>query len=483
MSVRDGDRTMCPRWFLIAGVAISLLVVALQIWVASHEWFFGDDFIFLARAQRDPRGWWEIFFPFESRWWWSYRPLSIEVFFWLGTRLFGVSPFPLLVVNVAAHALAALLVARIACQLGFDRCSSLFCGLVLLIMYPSSVEMFWASVFQHLGVRVFFLISVTAFLETLGGGRRRWIAVWCLATVLALMCNELGVLIPGVLVLLALARGSGVGLDRAWRAITMAAPSLAIVSVFAVFRWWVIPPPAMKMPFQYVMAYGPHVYLNAIGYAWLLAHESLWLATAAVALIAAVWVSAWKRSAVLGELARNTALCVAWLVIVMVPFLGFLYAHTRVAMSLEAPAALLLGAHFHAARRLVSARRLSAVDAVALGLVCAALPLAILVDRGRAPQGAVNRDIAQVLSTRTLERGGCVHLRPEESQRWSGDDRFTLNFLTGGLLNALHPRQRHEIFIEGGPKALAGDRACVEIYIGLEPGPRRLFSARVPDSL
>ena len=484
--LRNDERASVAPWFLLASGAVALLFVAMMLWVASCEWFYADDFTFLNRALSGPRSWWDILLPIEVRWWWSYRPLSIELFYGMGVRWFGLSAFPFLAANVANFLLASLLLGRIARQIGFSRQGAVFCALLLLTMHSSNVEIFWVSVFQHTSARVFVLLSVTTYLEALRSGRIVWNGVSLASMLLGLLCNELTVLLPASLLLLGTAFGCAEGeairptslVGRAVCAVRMAAPQIVMAIAFAVFRWMIIAEPTLKKPFEYYMGFGWHIALNIAGYLWLLVHENLLKAMCTgIFLCAAWWVSLQQRgSQVLSDLALRALTFFAWLCVTMVPFVGFLYAHSRLAMSLEAPAVLLMGAHFEAIRSSVGTGRGRLVDLVVLFVVVMWFPYGTLIDRARGPLGEAPRGIAEALANYTTKRGECVLLRLQDAEKWGADDRFTLRFQTGGLLSALHPGQAQPLWIGEPPPGR--NAQCIEIFLERIDGPRRRFLVR-----
>ena len=76
-----------PRAFLIGAAAAFLLLATMSLLVASRESFSRDDFGFLAFVQKPVWSWLDIYLPLEQRWWWAYRPLRMESFFYLGFRV------------------------------------------------------------------------------------------------------------------------------------------------------------------------------------------------------------------------------------------------------------------------------------------------------------------------------------------------------------------------------------------------------------
>lgn len=474
------QETQASPTFLIAAAAVAAVVIGLLLWVAAHEWFFGDDFLFLAQAQR-PRSlsdWWHVFAPFRPRLWWSYRPLTIEVYFSLCTRLFGLQPFGFLAVNIAVHAAAALMVMRIAKQLGIGVRAAVFAGVLALSMYPSSREIFWASTFQHVAVRFLLLVCVSSFVEYLRLGDWRWQAASLAALLLALLGNELAVTFPAPLLLFAVALGSGPLRPRIYGAMRSAAPQILLVAVYAVFRWFLFAKPTMAPSFMYISRFGPHMAVNLVAYMGLLVHQSASHAAVALAVILAAWGALWGRGnrEVAAALAGHCLLYLAWMLSAVLPFVGMFHPHQRVGMILEIPACLLLAAHVDALQRLLVPRRLPILEWAVIGVLVAAVPFATLRERARSPSGQINRAFADGLKSRPpLGKFGCVVLRLAGDQEWRWGDRFAVNFRMNGILNALHPGLTQQLFIDREPLQR---KECLEMILRRAPDGSYGFEVR-----
>ena len=113
--------------------------MAASSWVATREWFSRDDFAFLAYVQQpEIFGWRRAFLPLEERFWTFYRPLSMETYFWVNHRLFGLEASGFFAVSLGLHFATGLLVFRVARQLGFDPRVAAATGL-LDVSRPGSI--------------------------------------------------------------------------------------------------------------------------------------------------------------------------------------------------------------------------------------------------------------------------------------------------------------------------------------------------------
>lgn len=198
-----------------AGALLGSWILA-SFWLASLEWFSRDDFAFLALV-RLPEAWsWsEVFWPVGERFWPFYRPLAMETYFRLSHAVFGLEAFGYFAVSLVFHFASGALVYRIARQLGQGGGVAFVVAFLSVSRHPSLDEIFYGSVF-HFVISVFFvLLAVTAYLDGVerDGVERRSRVALCLsalAQALALLCNEVNVLIP-LLALSAQGRGTRVG--------------------------------------------------------------------------------------------------------------------------------------------------------------------------------------------------------------------------------------------------------------------------------
>jgi len=468
----DRSQDSTSRGFLLSCAVIGAVIAAIYVSVARQEWFFGDDFIFLKLAQQE-RDWWQIFFPLTQRSWWSYRPLTVDLYF---TGLFaavGFRPFLYLLASLAVHFATGALVYRLAVQLGFERRVALVSGLLSVSMYASAQEIFWASAFQHVGACFFYLLSVSLFLDFTRRRHVRYQVGSCAAMLATFLCNELAVTLAGILVLLTLAdTQGGLGL-RMRRAVLDPAPQIAMLALYVPFRWLWIAPADLPMPDLYLPVFGWHILKNVVGYLYILVHEHPAHLVVVSILIASAWATAWQNRVDAQQLGTRTLVLSAWLLAVMVPVAGTVFVHPpRWAMIMEAPFCLLLGAHLNLLWSRWGARHPRLLEAAMLGLVLAALPGDTLWERAHQPKGAINRDLVAILREHrpTLRVGSCVALNVRPGDEWKPDELWEVHYLTWGVLGAFHPERRLGLKIMDSLKQKEGvARNCVPIE--LLPGP------------
>jgi MFS family permease len=466
--------------------AIACALLATCVWLARQEYFFGDDFIYLRQAQ-GPRDWLHVFLPLGKRGWWSYRPLSIEVFFSLLYRLVGLASTPYLLASIALHFATGLLAYRIARQLALDRRVALAVSVLSLGMYPTlNGELFWASVFQTISGTFFYVLAITLFADFLSGRGRVYRVGAALAMVVALGCNELAMTLPGPLVLLAAHFGQGTLVERMRSALASCASLIAILLVYVPFRYVVIGPSVLPTPALNVPHLGWHILYNVVVLLQMLMTGSLALQVVVLAVVVAGWAAAARAGdGQAALLARRVVLLAGWLGCTMVPYLGAYFVPHRAAIVMETPFCLLLAAHLDPlvrAATTVPARRLAEAGLVALIVV--AFPFAVVREQARAPRGAVNRQLLELIAQESpqLPPGGCVRIQTLPGDTWTATDIFALGFRTSGVLAAARPGLRLELPVETGqPQSWRTDcagRLDLELLHG-PPAERPSFRLRV----
>ena len=466
----QGEPRALPANILVPGLAVIAATFAVAAWVASREWFYGDDFIFLRLAQL-PHDWLQVFVPLQPRLWWSYRPLTVETFFAAGFAVAGLHAFPYLLAVVVVHFATGLVLFRIALRLGFERTTAFFAGCLFVLMYPSLHEIFWASAFQPVAAIFFYLLAVACFLAYLDQRRLRWLFASLAFQVLLGLSNELGVTLPGIIAVLAFARGARSLRGRVFAAIRFTWPYALILAAYLAFRFVVLPPGRMAAPdFYYSPSFGLHILRNLGQYFLLLTHEYWLHGAVASSILAAGWIAALRspdRDS-LRALGRRTALTMAWMVLAMTPFLGIWYAHQRMVMVIEAPFCLLIAAHLEAVWSHWGRQHPQVLEWSIVLILAAAVPYQTLWERGVKPVGGLNRQIVRVMQEHYPEPtpGSCVSLQPRNAAEWKHKDLFAVWFVTSGLLSAVYPEERIELRVPNA-KSLRDEPApeCIVIEI------------------
>jgi hypothetical protein len=474
--------------FVTACAALGAVLVVLYLWLAHREYFFGDDLYFLRKAQM-PRDWGEVFVSFKPRGWWSYRPLSIEVYFSTLYAVAGLNPFPYLVTSLIAHFAAGYLVYRLALQLGIARSVALAVALLKVALFPSlNGELFWISAFQTVLGSFFYLLTVSLFIDYLTQGRRIFQVAASVAMVLTLLSNELGMTLPGPLVLLAIYFGSGDLRARVLGALRAALPMIVILGLYLPFRYVLIiasflPTPGLNRPHL-----GWHIPWNVLNFLRILAKRSGELQLLLLLTVATGWAAAARMGdGALGLLARRLLLVFGWMLCAMVPFLGAYFLHHRAAIVLEGPFCLLLAIHLDPIVRAAGTlRRGGLVEVAMIVLLLVAFPYQAVGEQLRMPRGQVNRDLLALLAAEPngVPEGACVRIQPRPEDTWTSSDLFALRFATSGLFASHYPKRTLEVPPEPGtpPPAPAFRPKCstvidVELLHGV-PAMQATFELR-----
>lgn len=430
----------------VGGLALLLLaLVAASLWTASREWFSRDDFAFLAYVQQpDAFDWRQAFLPLDRRFWPFYRPLSMETYFRLGWRVFGLHAFGFFAVSLAFHFATGWLVYRVARRLGMHVWAAA-ASAFLAISRPGSLgEIYYGSVFMYVGEVFFTLVAVAALLAHLEQ-QRAWLeAVVVLAVAAALLCNEHAVIAPAVLGLVAWGSGAG-ATGRSGRRLLRAL--LPVVVLLVGYLWlrfrWIAPVEAGAL---YRPWPGPHVPGNALRLLGFVAGGAV---AAGVSLALAVGLAALAPRADTGTrrwLARAGGACLAWSALALLPFASLPFAQGRWAMPLAAPLCLLFGCLLEAAWRVVGARAPRAFEALLLLLLLASLPFGALREHASHPLGAHPRALVAWIDAQQPPLSDRAVLVLVFGQPGLADaeqaERFRYLAYGGGVLNAAYPGTR-----------------------------------------
>ena len=379
------SRSLRGIWILAA-----LLLVIPCAWIASREWFSGDDFAFLVHVQRtDPWRWSDVFLPLEERFWPFSRPLAMESYFWAGFRVFGLHAAGFFAVSLAVHFGSGVLVHRIARQWGFAAPSALAAALLSVSRPPTLSEIYNGSVFHYVASRFLALAALWLFQSDLHRGSWLARAGSCAALGLALLCNEVNAAIPLLLVLGAVAAEPRERVvAAAARAARRALPQLALVGAYLVLRFALLAPSELRE--LHTPSFGFHMARNAWAELTAVFGGTGGLAVAGLgALAIGLWLRRAGRFDGDGLRAlRTSGVCLAWLALAAAPFAMLPFPQLRYAMPLEPPASLLVAVWLDAGFRRAASRRPRAAELALAALAIAAIPFGTLASRVAQPRAA-----------------------------------------------------------------------------------------------
>jgi len=406
-SQRGDDASPLGLWFYVLAGGLAGGLATYLIWAASFQWFFADDFVFLRLAQQN-RSWWEVLLPIRGRLWWSYRPLTTDVFFATAHAVFGLQPLGYLLTSQVVHLATGVVVYRVCRQLRLSVPAAIAAGIFSRFRYPSISEILWASAFQYTGAAFFSTLSVSLFLDWVRLSKCRAYFAASLSFVLALLSNEWTVGMPVVpaLATVFLRRPSHSAWRSAWRSLLEVLPFVLMAAAFLVARFFVFEPPAMKAPPVYNLKLGLNVPHNL----WVLAQASLGgrLQTAVffLPLVIPLALATSRRSElpprIWAALKLVGSFSLAWALTVSLPVAMLGFAHPRLAIPSEVPLSILWGGAVDVCRRsLVPYRKV--FDLLLVAALVAAVPYGTLRNAVLTPRGQLAKTLVRQLGDRETE--------------------------------------------------------------------------------
>ncbi len=193
-----------PALLLDAVATVALAACAVAAYVHATGYYFSqDDFVFVARAQ-GLESYPDLLGPLGT------RVISTRLYFQLMHYIFGMDAGPYHWASVLLHALNAALVYLVARLWTGERLPALVAGLTFATFDLAFTAVYWISGVQDLLALTFLLISALIWVSREERGPAV-VAASAAAMALSLLCKEVGILFPGVLFLMAWARGG-------WRA-------------------------------------------------------------------------------------------------------------------------------------------------------------------------------------------------------------------------------------------------------------------------
>lgn len=389
-----------PLGFTAGVVGVIGVFVAGCLLVSSREWFVADDFAFLFRIQQvEPWSWLDIRTAFKSFWWPFYRPLGMESFYYANYRLFGVHFTGFVVTALLVNLVTGWLVYRIAVGLGFDARAAAAAAVLSITSYATTLGLFRPSRFQYTSVIFFVALSVTLFLEYLRRGHVRHQVAGCAALALGLLCNEVMLMVPGILALISLCTEHRVATWRAvFRAIRRVSPQLLVVVVYLPLRFGLFDlrdPPRFYRP-----SFGPHIVRN-VGDQLLYVFGSyaalIFAVSLAVLVLTAACLHSEGRDRATGWLVRVSFLCIGWMALALMPFVLLPRGEVRWSALLSIPMGLFFASYADLVWRTWGRCHPRTIELGLVGLLLVSLPYEALWQKARDPTGAEMKRLKEVM--------------------------------------------------------------------------------------
>ncbi len=391
-----------PLGFIAGVVGAILVFVAGCLLVSFREWFVADDFAFLARVQLvEPWSWLDIRTAFEAFWWPFYRPLGMESFYYANYRLFGLNFTGFVLAALLVNLVTGWLVYRIAVGLGLDTRAAAVAAVLSITQHATTLGLFRPSRFQYTSVIFFVALSVVLFLEYLRRGHARHQIAACGALVLGLLCNEIMLMVPGILAFVSLCTEPRVApWLAALRAIRRVSPQLLVAVAYLPLRFALfdLPDPSAA----YRLSFGPHIVRN-IGTQLLHvfgSHAALIVAVSlAVLALATACMRSEGRDRATGWLFRMNLLCIWWMALVLMPFVLLPHVAIRWSAVLSIPMGLLFASYADVLWRTWGRRHPRTIELALLGFLLVSFPYEALWQKARNPSGAEMKRLKEVMES------------------------------------------------------------------------------------
>jgi hypothetical protein len=393
--------TRGARGFTLGATALALAIIGIRLTLANREWFYGDDFFFLAWL-RDPHwSWHETFLPSSARLIAAYRPLGLDSYFIANFALFGWNALGYYVTGLVLQALTGFGVARIALHYGLEWRVAIASGLAMLIAKPCTTATYEIVDHNYICAAAATTFALSFFLDYLRSRRERERWASCSLFAIAALSNEIAACLPLVAFMAALFAHKGSLRERAHISALALAPHVVVLVLFLDFR--VSGVPTRQLGWFYDVDVSLDMVSNTRGnleYA-LGGEPGFYAGLALVAAVAGVGFVRIRRGEAFdagSKLVQLALVSSVWLAATVLPFSVLALPATRFALVLLPPLALLLGAAGEfLLPRLQPAWR---TPALLLSLLLIA-PWQGVAERFKHPKGAAYRD-AHAIAVRGL---------------------------------------------------------------------------------
>jgi len=131
-----------------------------------------------------------------------YRPITTQVFYFLGRSLFNLNPIGLHVISFLVFFGVIYLVFRLALELLKNERISLVAALLYATSATHFGHLYYLATFQELGLTTFFLLSVIYFVKFLDRAKLKYYLVSFVFFLASLLSKETAVVLPAVLVVI-----------------------------------------------------------------------------------------------------------------------------------------------------------------------------------------------------------------------------------------------------------------------------------------
>lgn len=130
-----------------------------------------------------------------------YRPLTTQVFYFLGNSVFNLNPLALHIISFATFFLVIYLVYKLVNMIVKNNSIAFFAAFLYATSATHYGHLYFLGTYQELGLAVFCLLAVVLFIKFVSEGNLKYYFLSVIAYILALLSKETAIIIPGILVL------------------------------------------------------------------------------------------------------------------------------------------------------------------------------------------------------------------------------------------------------------------------------------------
>lgn len=180
-------------------VLFSVLALSFFVPLSSNS-FWQDDFVFLSSSGDS-----SIIDIAASFAFWNtgelgfYRPISTNLYFWLGKYIFGLEASRFLSFNIFVHSINCFLVYVILKNLTSDRFLSFVTSLSYLLSRVHVESLMWVSGFQEISMTFFVLLCVVLYVSIPDSKNATRSVSLSIVYIMSLMCKEMAIIVPIIL--------------------------------------------------------------------------------------------------------------------------------------------------------------------------------------------------------------------------------------------------------------------------------------------
>lgn len=169
-----------------------IAMIAYVFWPAVTAFFLGDDFGWIGRTQdslNTPSAWLAVFT--KSNYAHTYRPLSQQVFFWAGERMFGLNPLGYHLIVFATFLGSAIALYWLIFRLTSSQWIAFGSSIIWALSTTHLDSLNWVSAFTETSTVLFLVLAMLAIVR----GQAGWAALWYAGT---LLCDESAIVLPAL---------------------------------------------------------------------------------------------------------------------------------------------------------------------------------------------------------------------------------------------------------------------------------------------